>query len=291
MSRPLPTDTSGRVDTRGLIDPMLMAEHVRLQRYEPGEALRGIVDWFWSVEWSLPAGTRHDQQVLNHPSANISIGTVDEQGSCPDQPRGRVYGPSTAVAVRRLTDSGWTVAAKTTTGGLGGLLTQPVTQLRDRTVPLSRVLTRDDPASLIAAVAAAPSTHERVAHLRRALERTLADQDPARVNKARVVARAAHLAETDRDVRRVAELADAVGLELRTLQRLFAEFAGLSPAWVIKRWRIIEAVDRAGPRRLDSASWAEIASGLGYADQAHLIRDFRKHVGVTPTRYLELQQR
>jgi AraC-like DNA-binding protein len=36
-------------------------------------------------------------------------------------------------------------------------------------------------------------------------------------------------------------------------------------------------------------SWAEIAADLGYADQAHLTRDFRAAIGQTPAAYADSQ--
>ena len=47
---------------------------------------------------------------------------------------------------------------------------------------------------------------------------------------------------------------------------------------------------RGGPRDGRPVSWAEIAAGLGYADQAHLITDFRAAVGQTPAAYAAAQR-
>src|SRR5690606_39678244 len=49
----------------------------------------------------------------------------------------------------------------------------------------------------------------------------------------------AHRIRTDRTVRRVAELARSEGVSVRSLQRLFADYVGVSPKWVILRYREI----------------------------------------------------
>jgi AraC-like DNA-binding protein len=36
--------------------------------------------------------------------------------------------------------------------------------------------------------------------------------------------------------------------------------------------------------------WAEAAIELGWFDQSHLIRDFKRHTGVTPSAYLTLRR-
>ena len=68
---------------------------------------------------------------------------------------------------------------------------------------------------------------------------------------------------------------------MRGLQRLFAEYVGVSPKWVILRYRIHEAVELASP----DVEWGRLAAELGYSDQAHLVRDFTATLGVSPTAY------
>jgi AraC-like DNA-binding protein len=75
----------------------------------------------------------------------------------------------------------------------------------------------------------------------------------------------------------------ASGLTARSLQRLFADYVGVSPKWVMRRARLHEAAARAdGGGFVD---WAALAADLGYADQAHLTRDFTVTLGVSPARY------
>src|SRR5262249_17424483 len=81
---------------------------------------------------------------------------------------------------------------------------------------------------------------------------------------------AARIAE-DRVIPRVAQLAHEFETSQRGLQRLFREYVGVGPKWVIQRHRMLEAADRvAGGHVVD---WADLALELGFTDQAHFIRD------------------
>jgi AraC-like DNA-binding protein len=72
-------------------------------------------------------------------------------------------------------------------------------------------------------------------------------------------------------------------LNKRTLQRLFARYVGVSPKWVIQRYRLHEAAERLAAGEL--IHQAELALDLGYSDQAHFVRDFKSIVGVSPAAY------
>ncbi|MDX3126952.1 helix-turn-helix domain-containing protein, partial [Streptomyces scabiei] len=89
----------------------------------------------------------------------------------------------------------------------------------------------------------------------------------------------------DRTIRRVADFARAEGVSVRVLQRLFSAYVGVGPKWVILRYRIHEALERAETDR--AVDWAALAADLGYADQAHLVRDFTATVGVPPRAYAQ----
>ena len=68
------------------------------------------------------------------------------------------------------------------------------------------------------------------------------------------------------------------------LDRQFTDQVGLSPrtlARILRMRRLLEAIDVYG-----SVGWADKAADLGWSDQAHLIRDFKRHTGVTPSEYL-----
>ncbi|MFV0260149.1 MAG: helix-turn-helix domain-containing protein [Acidimicrobiales bacterium] len=283
MGHPVPDDT------RGIVDPAAMFEVVAFRRYPAGPALTGLVEWFWSVSWALPAGQVHHQQVLNHPAGNISVGTVDDSGIPLDPPEGRVYGVLNRLSHRRLTGSGWTVAARSTVGGLGALLDRPAREAAGRQLTLGEALPGVEPdlvdsTSRAVGTTAVPAGVER---LRQGLEAAVARRSSALIDEARWVVAVARLAETDRTICRVEHLADRAGVSVRSLQRHFDRHVGAGPSFVIRRWRIIEAAEAVRSSVGDEwPGWSTVAARLGYADQAHLSRDFRHCLGVTPSEYL-----
>ncbi len=88
----------------------------------------------------------------------------------------------------------------------------------------------------------------------------------------------AHI-EDNPDVNRVADVCAQFGIGERTLQRLTRHRVGLSPKWLVRRRRIQDATWRL---RTGATTVAAVAADLGYADEAHLSRDFRRVTGVTP---------
>jgi AraC-like DNA-binding protein len=99
----------------------------------------------------------------------------------------------------------------------------------------------------------------------------------------RLAGRLAARVADDRAITRVDDLAGQHGLTVRRVQRLFAEYVGASPKWVIQRYRLLEAAVRVAAGGV--LDWADLALELGYADQAHFIRDFKRLVGRSPADY------
>lgn len=258
---------------------------VDFDRYPAPPELEGLVDWFWSVRWDLPAAQRHRQAVLATPAVNISVGVGPPPGDHPPvEPyalESRINGVTTDVTVRALTGSGWNVAAKTTTGGFGAWV-DDVQALNNCHLPTSEVLPIDGQ-RLALRVADTAFGETRAAPIAEELARLLQARPTARVERAREVAAVASAAEHDRSIRTVDQLARLGGITARTLQRMFVSCAGVSPTWVIRRFRLIEAAERV--RDGAPPGWAALAADLGYADQAHLARDFTATLGMSPTAY------
>lgn len=88
--------------------------------------------------------------------------------------------------------------------------------------------------------------------------------------------------------RPVADIAAELGVTHGHLDRQFTDQVGLSPrtlARILRMRRLLDSIDVHG-----AVGWADKASELGWSDQAHLIRDFKRHTGVTPSEYLAAQR-
>jgi AraC-like DNA-binding protein len=81
----------------------------------------------------------------------------------------------------------------------------------------------------------------------------------------------------------IRSLAAQLGTSVRTLERQMTEDVGLTPKElhrVLRFRRAFQLLDRAPAR-----SWARVATCAGYYDQAHLIREFRRFAGASPSEF------
>jgi len=88
--------------------------------------------------------------------------------------------------------------------------------------------------------------------------------------------------------RSIADIARELGISHAHLDREFARHVGLTPRMLsrIARMRaLLAAVDTR-----NGTDWAHAAAELGWYDQAHLIRDFKRHMGLTPSQYVAAQR-
>jgi transcriptional regulator GlxA family with amidase domain len=80
---------------------------------------------------------------------------------------------------------------------------------------------------------------------------------------------------------RVDDLAQHINLSRRQLARVMKESVGISPKTFSRIARFNRALQlaRTHPRR----AWVEVAAEAGYADQAHMVREFTEIGGIRPS--------
>ena len=81
---------------------------------------------------------------------------------------------------------------------------------------------------------------------------------------------------------RISELARSVYLSHSRLDYLFRMEFGMSPSQYLKLLRMQKACELL---KTSLQSIKQIASMVGYNDDSHFMRDFKKTYGVTPTQY------
>jgi AraC-like DNA-binding protein len=246
--------------TRGALYPERLPEFTRVRA--DGEAAE-FIEWFWIPVWDLPAGAQSPQRTLAYPASNLVV----EAGAL------TLWGPTTRVARRDLTGRGWAVGALLRPAALAVLCAQPSELVDGHTsVPA--------PAAVAAVSTTMPSDIRSAVD---ALGRWVQTRVGPVTGEGRLANDMARLLMTDASVLRLEDAAARLSVSTRSLQRLAHRTVGVSPAAMIRRRRLQEAVQRV--RDDPEESLAVIAADLGYSDQAHLAGDFRTVLGLTATEY------
>lgn len=239
----------------------------RHERYLPSDDLAGYVEHYWTVAWDFRGEEPYRVETLPYPSVHVLV----EPGSA------RVGGVNRGKFVAMLEDEGWVFGIKFLPGAFRPFFGAPISRLTDRAVPIRRIFGAAGE-KYARAVRAAPDTDARIDLAEAFLRVRLPEPDSNVALAVRTVA----LIRADRRIVKVDDLVDRVRMTKRGLQRLFNRYVGVSPKWVIQRFRLHDATDQLAARVVDGT---RLALELGYADQAHFIRHFRASVGLAPGAY------
>jgi AraC-like DNA-binding protein len=262
---------------RGILRPAEVAEQANLHRdTRVSEPLRPFLERYWSVRWDFTGRPPYRSEVLSHPSVNVSVETGTQPRFGFPLAAVLVHGVVTRRFTVDLVGAGRVTAVKFRPGGFaaftGVLPTRNgVTRLGSELgVPADR---------LLAAVTDRDEDDARTAVLDETLAPVAPEPPDPYLDLLGIVGRMTE----DRDLVRVDQVAGLAGLSVRSLQRLFATYVGVSPKAVLARYRLQDAAAAIDDGVEDLAG---LAASLGWFDQAHFSREFRSVVGMTPSAYL-----
>jgi AraC-like DNA-binding protein len=234
-------------------------KHQRHARIPPSPDLAAYIEYFWTAEWHYE--TPYRQLIVPLPNVHLTF----RDG------RAILNGVRTGHHAKILDGDGQVTGVAFRPARFRPFLNAPVATITDRELDASQ--------ALHAALPATPTVPAIEDYLRACLA---GSSEPAREEAA--LAEAAMAAITgDARVTTVAALVSRFGVNIRTLQRAFAEHVGVPPKWVIRRYRLHEVTERLAQGQ--EPRWSALAFELGYADQAHLIRDFKSIFGEPPEYY------
>jgi AraC-like DNA-binding protein len=252
---------------RGLLNLNRAAERVRLARYLPPPPVAFFVEHYWVVEWDLRGEPPFTSESLPYPSVHLVL----------RDRAWRVTGVTTGRFSQLLQGAGQVFGVKFKPGGFRPFIEDAVSTLTNRSIPAGAVLAFAHKLS----PEPAGDTHmvERV-------EAVLSCHLPRKDEHVSMIGALIDDVAADRSTIRVEQVARRAGMSQRALQRLFKEYVGVTPKWIIRRYRLFEAAEKLAVGDEDGA---RIAQELGYFDQAHFIRDFKSMVGQSPKAFFAQQ--
>jgi AraC-like DNA-binding protein len=245
----------------------------------PGPPLDGLVRAITYQAGEQPRTSV--EKILPGPGASLWINlnrdefrSFDEFGRVVRVPGAMLAGPASRAAVIEFEQGRAHISVTFALGAAGCFFVPPLDVTRDLQVPLGEVWGRTG-AAVRERVLEAATPQDALAVVEGVLLGALTGLRDHLV----VAACEALSAGTA-----VGKVAADLGVLPRTLRRRFTAQVGLSP----KRFARVQRLQRV-VRDLDgrsSVDWAGVAARHGYADQPHLVGEFRQLVGVTPTEYL-----
>ncbi len=253
---------------RGVLPNFAPEGRTQHERLLPCESVSPFVAHFWWVGWDLTQPLV--AETLPHPAVHALF---EMPGA-----RDEVSGVQTRRFIRKLEGKGRVFGIKFRPGAFYPFLGRSVATLRDRVRPVADVLgeTGLELQRVLEGVVSLGEGMERA-------EAVLIPRLPSLSPEVAHIRDFAERLESDRSILRAEDAAEISGLGVRTLERRFREYVGVSPKWVIRRYRLIEAAEQL--KQGKTTSLAELAAALGYFDQSHFVRDFKSLVGCTPSAF------
>jgi AraC-like DNA-binding protein len=247
--------------------------------HQPHPALGLLVHQYFTVGGAAEASTR---RVVPDGSVDLifNLGEVRGKISGALEPQACVMGVMTSpITVERPAASSPLLGVSLAAGAASMLLDGNVSSFNNRVIDL-RSLWGHEAQYLLEHLIESQTTADRLRHVDTFLLRKLnaaREPDP-------MLAPAIDLIRTHGGRLSMRAVGSELGVSERRLERTFRTGTGLSPKEFSRITRLHAVLARL-PRMESDATWVEIASELGFADQAHLIREFRALTGVTPARY------
>lgn len=252
--------------TKGILHPHAIGQKFDFARQLPSPDLRGLIERYWIIRWDLK--TPHVQETIPYPCVNLVM----------ERNNSRAWGVISGKFTRRLEGRGGVFGVKFRPGAFYPFLRTPISRLTNRSMPFCDVF-GVEPDSLEQAILGAQSEDEQIALMEDFLRERLPEPDET----VEFINQMIDCVVADRRITRVDQIAAIFERTPRSLQRLFSQYVGVSPKWVIKRYRLHEAAEQLANGT--DTDWPQMAQELGYFDQAHFIKDFRSIIGVTPAEY------
>jgi AraC-like DNA-binding protein len=241
------------------------------QEFAPGGALEAMVECFWSQAVPAPAEPGN-HRVLPDGCMDLLFDFRAEA-----RPRVSIVGTMSRALVVESSGESDLIGIRFRPGGLPALLGLDAAALRDFDAEPGCFGDRS-----------ALELWERLAGVPAARRPVILRQSVRSVAVDPLVAWCANRIEASGGALSMAELEAASGAGSRQIERKFLRHVGISPkafARIARFRRLLARVGVGTGTRAAQTRWADLAADCGYADQPHMVREFRAFAGITPTQY------
>lgn len=253
-------------------------------RITPPPPLAALVEAIW--DWDLPAPGHSFDRILPLPTASLIINLAEdetrlyasEDGPCARLPGSVISGPFTRSFVIDTAEQVRVMGVNFRPGGAWPLFGTDLDALADRDIPLDAV------AGPKVVALRERLLHETFPATRVALVQSWLESRLGRVQLDSAVQAAAGMLDLDPALARIGDIVRATGLSSQRLGLLFRRQVGLTPKRYARLRRFHGVIDAIGTGQ--AFEWATVAIDGGYADQSHLVHEFRHFAGMTPGEYL-----
>ena len=258
-------------EIKGVLHRQVSEENYHLRRYFPSDLFNGFIEQFWFVSWNLEEQRTHTQQNLPDPNFHLII---SNEGV-------KLLGPVSKKYSYKMEGVGRIIGVKFETGALKELLPLPIEDYVNREVLAKEIFGLDFVNNLISLY-----EHENDLEVISYIHDNLTSfVQPITKSKA-ITQSLVSLIKNNENICTVKQVASHANISSRSVQRYFSEYVGLSPKWLIRKYRLSRVLDEL---ETNSVSILDIVTQLEYVDQSHLIRDFKEILGITPNRYNKLK--
>jgi AraC-like DNA-binding protein len=262
---------SGIGQPRGVLNLKAGEKKFHLSRHLPAQDLSFFVERYWIVSWDLRGQEPYVQETLPYPCVNLVF----------EKDQTKVFGVGTGKFSRLLENTGRVFGVKFKPGGFYPFVKSPVSKFTDSSISFRDAFGVDGEA-LEEAILSRGDEGE----MKEIAESFLRERLPEEDEHVREINQVVDYIIAHQEITRVDDVVSRLNLNKRTLQRLFSQYVGVSPKWVIQRYRLHEVAERLADGEVVDGT--RMALDLGYFDQAHFIKDFKAIVGKTPAEYARI---
>ena len=260
--------STNRATSKGVLRAKANQGMFTIARHLPANDLEPFVQHYWIARWDLRDRPPYITETLPYPGVNLVF----------EPNQSRIFGIFTGKSDKTLQGKSQACAILFRPGGFDPFLKSPIAEFTDSSLDLAatfgsniieieqRLLASDDDASMIETV-----------------EEFLRRREPQQDSQLRLIRAIIDWIIDDRTITKVKQVCDRFESSERTLQEIFHTYVGIGVKWVIMRYRLQDAVQRISTG--ETIDWVGLALDLGYTDQPHFIKDFKKIIGQTPANY------